>query len=76
MTHPRTSNGAKAGTVYLDHAATTPMYPEAVARVPGREEVGAQAACRRLESGGELLAAPGESVQVDERRRGHRGSTG
>ena len=76
MTHPRTTSGAKARTVYLDHAATTPMYPEAVAAMteqltrpgnPSSLHASGRAARRVVEESRETIARainarPGEIV--------------
>ncbi|HSE08550.1 MAG TPA: cysteine desulfurase family protein [Nocardioidaceae bacterium] len=76
MTHPRANNGAKTRTVYLDHAATTPMYPEAVAAMteqltrpgnPSSLHASGRAARRVVEESRETIgrainARPGEIV--------------
>jgi cysteine desulfurase len=75
MTHPR-ANGASGSTVYLDHAASTPMYPEAVAAMteqltrpgnPSSLHASGRAARRVVEESRETIARalnarPGEIV--------------
>ncbi len=76
MNHPRTTSAAKARPVYLDHAATTPMYPEAVAAMteqltrpgnPSSLHASGRAARRVVEESRETIARainarPGEIV--------------
>ena len=75
MTHPTMSSGA-SGSVYLDHAASTPMYPEAVAAMaeqltrpgnPSSLHASGRAARRVVEESRETIAdainaRPGEVV--------------
>ena len=75
MTHPTLSSGP-SGSVYLDHAASTPMYPEAVAAMaeqltrpgnPSSLHASGRAARRVVEESRETIAdainaRPGEVV--------------
>ena len=75
MTHPTLSSGP-SGSVYLDHAASTPMYPEAVAAMaeqltrpgnPSSLHASGRAARRAVEESRETIAEainarPGEVV--------------
>ena len=75
MTHPTMSSGP-SGSVYLDHAASTPMYPEAVAAMaeqltrpgnPSSLHASGRAARRVVEESRETIAdainaRPGEVV--------------